>query len=93
MRIGLGHRLWLACSFLAGAGIALVADPGDAQRFEYVITFNNVVVQGIEGPVDTPEVALRELSGMEKSSLSAEGEANRAKRSERPAGQFRSEDR
>ena len=88
MRIGRGHRLWLACSFLAGAGIALVADPGDAQRFEYVITFNNVVVQGIEGPVDTPEVALRELSGMEKSSLSAEGEANRAKRSERPAGQF-----
>ena len=60
MRIGRGHRLWLACWFLAGAGIALVADPGHAQRFEYVITFNNIVVQGIEGAVDTPEVTLRD---------------------------------
>ena len=66
MRIGRGHRLWVACWFLAGAGIALAADPADAQRFEYIITFNSVVVQGIGGAVDTPEVVLRELPGSER---------------------------
>lgn len=87
MRIGRGGRLWMARWFLAGLGIALVADPGDAQRFEYVITFNNVAVQGIRGTVDTPEVAHKEVPGTETSSLSAEREDDRRKPSERPAGQ------
>jgi hypothetical protein len=44
-------------SLLVAAGIAVTAVRGDAQRFEYVITFDNVVVQGIDGAVETPAVA------------------------------------
>lgn len=84
MRIETGHRLWLTFWFLTGLGIALAADTGDAQSFEYVITFDKVVVERIEGTVDTPEVAHSELPGVEKSSLSTEGEADRAKRKEPP---------
>jgi len=86
MRIETGHRLWLTFWFLTGLGIAFAADIGDAQSFEYVITFDKVVVEGIEGAVDTPEVAHRELPGVEKSSLSTESEVDRAKRNETLAG-------
>jgi hypothetical protein len=87
MRIGRGGRLWMAWWFLAGVGIALVVDSGEAQRFEYVITFNNVVVQGITGVVETPEVAHQQVPGTETSSLSAEKEGDSSERSERPARQ------
>jgi len=88
MRIGQGGRRWMTRWLLAGVGIALVAGPGDAQRFEYVITFNNVAVQGIKGSVDTPEVAHLEVPGMEKSSTSAEKGDDRGKPIERPPGQL-----
>jgi hypothetical protein len=77
----------MAWWFLAGVGIALVVDSGEAQRFEYVITFNNVVVQGITGVVETPEVAHQQVPGTETSSLSAEKEGDSSERSERPARQ------
>jgi hypothetical protein len=57
MRFSSRRRFWLTCCLLAGAGIALAADRGDAQRFEYVITFDKVVVQGIEGVTETPAIA------------------------------------
>jgi hypothetical protein len=57
MRIGTCRRFWLTCCLLAGVGIALAADRGDAQRFEYVITFDKVVVEGIEGVTETPAMA------------------------------------
>jgi hypothetical protein len=69
---------------LAGAAIALAAGPCDAQGFEYLITFDNVVVQGLEGTADTPEMAHRELAAGENPSALAE--APWAKRSDRPAG-------
>jgi hypothetical protein len=87
MRIRRGRRIRPNPWFLAGLGIAVVAGPGDAQPFEYVITFNNVVVQGIEGTVDTPLVAHRKLPGAEKSSPLAEGVADRTKQSEPPNSQ------
>jgi hypothetical protein len=82
MRIGRGRQIRLnrwCCWFLAGLGIALVARLADAQPFEYIITFENVVIQEIEGIVDTPEVAHRELPGAETSSSPAESGADRTK--------------
>jgi len=62
MRLRPRRRLWLAISLLIGLGFALLADRGDAQRFESVITFDKVVVQGIEGTTETPAMAHLELS-------------------------------
>jgi hypothetical protein len=86
MRLRRGRRFWLTGCFLAGVGIALGADLGHAQRFEYVITFDKVVVQGIKGIADMPEAAHRELPGLESSSPSAESDPDQAKRGERLAG-------
>jgi hypothetical protein len=61
MRFRPRRRLWLACCLLTGLGFALSAGRGDAQRFEYVITFDKVVVQGIEGATETPTMAHLEL--------------------------------
>jgi len=83
-----GGRLWMARWLLAGVGIALLADPVDAQRFEYVITFDKVIVQGIKGTADTPEVAHQEAPGTHTSPLSAEREDAQDKPSERPARQW-----
>src|SRR5713226_6943656 len=84
MRKGRGRlTLW----FLAGLVIALTTSSGDAQPFEYVIAFDKVVVEGIEGIVDTPEVAHRELPGMENPPPSASGSPDWVKQSERPAKQ------
>jgi hypothetical protein len=84
MRTGRGR---LARWLLAGLAVALATGSGDAQPFEYVITFDKVVVEGIEGIIDTPEVAHRELPGMENPPSSASGSPDRAKQSERPATQ------
>ena len=79
MRIGRGRWVRLSHWFLAGLGIAVVAGPGGAQPVEYRITFDNVVVQGIEGSVDTPPVAHRKVPGAEKSSPPAEAGGDRTK--------------
>jgi len=61
MRFGPRRRLWLVISLLLGLDFAFSADRGDAQRFEYVITFDKVVVQGIERTTETPAMAHLEL--------------------------------
>jgi len=53
-----------------------------SQPLEYVITFDNVAVRGID-TVDTPELVHRDLSVLDSS---AEGGADRPKRTERTAG-------
>jgi hypothetical protein len=69
----------------AGVAFAVAAGPGDAHAADYVLTFDNVVVQGREGTADTPEVAHLELPGADTAPPSAEGEAARARPSDRPA--------
>jgi hypothetical protein len=78
MKFGRGRLLRPTCWLLAMVGIALATGSGAAQRFEYVITFDNVVVQGIEGTEDTPAVAHQELLGGERSLPSAEPGVDRA---------------
>ena len=58
--------LCLTYSILVGTGI-LVPSAVPTQPFEYVITFDNVVVRGADS-VDTPDVAHREVPGSGKSS-------------------------
>ena len=77
-----GRRWWLTCWLLGGVGIALTANLGFAQYSEYVISFDNVAVRGVD-MVDAPEVAHREVLGLDKSSLPAEP---------RPAGAGRKSD-
>src|SRR4029077_10366469 len=79
------------CWLLAAAGFVLAADPGEAQRFEYVITFDNVAVEGPDGVFETPEIAHREQSGAGKLVSPAEVEADKIKRSER-LGEVSSQD-
>jgi hypothetical protein len=86
MGIGRGRRRRFTCWILAWVVIALAANRVDAQHFEYVITFDNVVVQGIKGAIDTPEAAHAELPGAEKTSPAAERGTDQTKRSERAAG-------
>jgi len=57
MCIGTCRRFRLACCLLAGVGVALAADRADAQAFEYIITFDKVLVHGIEGAAETPAMA------------------------------------
>src|SRR5712691_4521979 len=68
MKIERGRLIGLTCWVLAGAGIALSTSEGAAPRFDYVITFDNVAVRGIEGIEETPETAHQELPGAERSS-------------------------
>jgi hypothetical protein len=74
-------------SFVAGAGIALVPGAVHTQPFEYVITFDNVVVRGVD-TLDTPEIAHRELPGLDKELPLAEAGTDRPKGSEGTAGQL-----
>src|SRR6266508_2577051 len=85
MRFGRGRRLCLMFSFVAGAGAVLVPGAVHTQTFEYVITFDNVVVRGVD-TVDTPETAHRELPGLDKESPLAEAGTDRSKGKERIAG-------
>jgi len=64
-------------------GFVLAADPGEAQRFEYVITVDNVGVEGPDGVFETLEIVHREQSGAGKLVSPAEVEADKIKRSER----------
>lgn len=88
MRFGRARRLCLLYSLVAGAGLALVPAAAHAQPFEYVITFENVVVRGID-PVDTPETVHRELPGLDKELPFKGAGTNQSKRMERIAGQPR----
>lgn len=84
MKSGPRRQLFLAFCFVAMVGFALVARSAHPQPFEYLITFDNVVVRGIDSG-DSPEVAHRELPGLDKSSAPAE--ADLAKRRDGVAGQ------
>jgi hypothetical protein len=86
MRIGPGRRLPVTGWILAWLVMALAASPGDAQHFEYVITFDKVVVQGMGGAIDTPELAHAEVPGAERIPPGAEPGIDQTKRSERAAG-------
>jgi hypothetical protein len=65
------HRLSLlrwpgpALAVLTGLAILGLAVPGVAQRFEYVISFDNVAVEGPGTSPDTPELAHREVIGLD----------------------------
>jgi len=72
-------------SFVAGAGAVLVPGAVHTQPFEYVITFDNVVVRGVD-TVDTPETAHRELPGLDKESPLAEAGTDRSKGGEGAVG-------
>jgi hypothetical protein len=67
---------------MAVAGLAFFPTVVRSQPLEYVITFDNVAVRGID-TVDTPELVHRDLSVLDSSS---EGGADRPKRTERTAG-------
>src|SRR5215813_1967277 len=65
------RRWWLTGCLVGGASIVLPAHVGFAQRFEYVITFDNVAVRGVD-PIDSPEAAHREIPGLDNVSVSVE---------------------
>src|SRR4029453_13847850 len=77
------YRLCLIYSILVIIGI-LVPRAVQTQPFEYVITFNNVVVRGVDS-VETPDVVHRELPGSDKSSSPSEPGLDRSMRGE-PTG-------
>jgi hypothetical protein len=54
-----GRQFCLRCCLLAGLGVAVAVGSGGAQPYEYVITFDNVVVEG-NYMGDTPAVAHRD---------------------------------
>src|SRR6266853_1706209 len=82
MSIRLARRPRLICWLLAAVGFVLAADPGEAQRFEYVITFDNVAVEGPDGVFETPEIVHREQSGVGKLVSPAEVEADKTTQGE-----------
>ena len=86
MRSRHARQLCLIYSFAAVAGITLVPITVHTQPFKYVITFDNVVVKGVD-TVDTPEMAHRELPGLDKALPSAEAGANQPKRMARIPGE------
>src|SRR5262245_51057447 len=71
-----GRRGWLTGWLLGGASIVLTAHVGFAQGFEYVITFDNVAVRGVD-PIDSPEAAHREILGLDSASAPVEGKSDR----------------
>ena len=66
IRFGSGRRPRLTFCLLCVVCIVFAPGPGPAQRLEYVITFDNVAVQGIGQTNDTPEVAHREVLELDK---------------------------
>ena len=69
-----GTRRWNLTRWLlagVGVGVALDVNISCAQAADYVITFDNVVVRGVDA-VDTPEVAHREVPGLDTFSSTGE---------------------
>src|SRR5215510_9700612 len=64
-RLSLLRRLGPALAVLTGLSVLGLTVPGVAQRFEYVISFDNVVVEGTGTFPDTPELAHREVIGLD----------------------------
>src|SRR5215470_17226086 len=64
-RLFLDRRLRAGLALLGALSIVGLVTPGVAQRFEYVITFDNVVVEGTGTSPDTPELAHREVIGLD----------------------------
>ena len=64
-RFFLDRRLRAGLALLGALSIVGLTTPGVAQRFEYVITFDNVVVEGTGTSPDTPELAHREVIGLD----------------------------
>src|SRR5215471_8038748 len=64
-RLFLDRRLRMGLALLGALSIVGLVTPGMAQRFEYVITFDNVVVEGTGTSPDTPELAHREVIGLD----------------------------
>jgi hypothetical protein len=60
------RRLVAAWCFLGAVGISFAVGTALAQRLEYVISFNNVVVQGPNRTNETPERAHREIVGLDQ---------------------------
>ena len=59
------RRLRAGLAIFGTLSIIGLAAPGVAQRFEYVISFDNVVVEGTGTSPDTPELAHREVIGLD----------------------------
>jgi len=57
MRLGSRRARWLSGGLVAGIGLAASAPCTGAERFEYVITFDHVAVQDVEGGPGMPAVA------------------------------------
>src|SRR5215510_5989921 len=64
-RFFLDRRLHAGLAVLAGLCVLGLTVPGVAQRFEYVISLDNVVVDGTGTSPDTPELAHREVIGLD----------------------------
>jgi len=64
-RLFLTRRLRASLALFGALSTVGLATPGMAQRFEYVITFDNVVVEGTGTSPDTPELAHREVIGLD----------------------------
>ena len=61
-----------------------MAGPGEAQRLEYVITFDHVVVDRTDANPESPEMAHRDLPEMARPVASAETEVDKTRQGERP---------
>ena len=90
--MGLSGRFRFIRYLLMGVGLLFAANRGDAQRFEYIITFDKVAVEGVDSTAETPALAHLDVpialegeqSGTEKPATSAERKPDQAKKSERP---------
>src|SRR5215471_2402073 len=74
-RLFLDRRLRASLALLGALSIVGLATPGVAQRFEYVITFDNVIVEGTGTSPDTPELAHREVIGLDADVAQGKGHA------------------
>ena len=74
-------------AFAAVVGIGFAASSGHTQPYEYVITFDNVVVRGTDPTFESPEAAHRELPGLDKLLPSAEEKSDQVRRGDGSVGQ------
>jgi len=89
MKPSLRRRLHLLRAILFGVGIAAVPEAVYSQAHEYVVTFHNVSVRGVD-IVDTPDVAHRESPGLEKLQTLTDSTSDRNRSEERAGTAFES---